>query len=133
MAVVSDPIADLLTCIRNAANAQHRYVDVKGSRLKLAIVQVLKELGYISNFIVRDENIGNTIRVFLKYGAGRRSIINGLQRCSTPGRRLYVGYREIPSVLGRLGAAILSTPKGVMTGQRAVAEKLGGELLCKVW
>jgi small subunit ribosomal protein S8 len=133
MAVVSDPIADLLTCIRNAANAQHRYVDVKGSRLKLAIVQVLKELGYISNFMVRDENVGTAIRVFLKYGAGRRSLINGLQRCSTPGRRLYIGYRDIPSVLGRMGAAILSTPKGVMTGKRAVAEKLGGELLCKVW
>jgi small subunit ribosomal protein S8 len=96
-------------------------------------VQVLKELGYINSFIVRDENVGNTIRVFLKYGVGRRSVITGLQRVSTPGRRLYVGYKQIPSVLGRMGAAILSTPKGVMTGQRAVAEKLGGELLCKVW
>ena len=133
MAVVSDPIADLLTCIRNATRAQHRFTDVRGSRLKVALLEILRDLGYIESFVVRDEGVGTVIRVQLKYGAGRRSAITGLQRISTPGRRIYVGFREIPSVLGRMGVAILSTPKGMMTGQRAIAERLGGELLCKVW
>ena len=133
MAVVSDPIADLLTCIRNATNAQHRFVDVRGSRLKVALLEVLRDVGFIDSFLVRDEGVATVIRVHLRYGAGRRSVIRGLQRVSTPGRRIYVGVREIPSVLGRMGVAILSTPKGIMTGQRAVAERLGGELLCKVW
>ncbi len=133
MAVVSDPIADLLTCIRNAASAKLRYTDVRGSKAKAAIVQVLKDAGYIENFIIRDEGPGTTIRIFLKYMTGRRAVINGLQRMSTPGCRKYVGYREMPSVLGRMGVAIVSTSKGVMTGHRAITEKLGGELLCKVW
>jgi small subunit ribosomal protein S8 len=128
----NDPIADLLTRIRNAIKAEQRFVDIPLSKIKLSIVTVLKDEGYIRSFMVRDQGPQGFVRVFLKYGAGRTSVIQKIARDSTPGRRHYVGHKNIPRVLGGMGIAILSTPKGVMTGDKARAEKVGGELLCQV-
>ena len=128
---INDPIADLLTRIRNARNARHRYVDLRLSRLKLQIIKVLHEQGYIDNFLV-DEERGKT-RLFLKYGEGREPVIKGLKRISSPGLRRYIGYRQIPKIYGGMGVAILSTPGGIVDGETARRQKLGGELLCYVW
>jgi len=131
MAVVSDPVADLLTRIRNAGQAQHRYCMVGASRLKRAILEVLKELGYIRDFI--EDSSRQQIRIMLKYTPQRRHIIRGLHRVSRPGCRRYIGYRDIPGVFGRMGAVVLSTPQGLKTGHQALEAKLGGELLFQVW
>jgi small subunit ribosomal protein S8 len=128
---INDPIADLLTRIRNARNARHRYVDLRLSKVKLQIIKVMHEQGYIDNFLV-DEERGKT-RIFLKYGDGREPVIKGLKRISSPGLRRYIGYRQIPKIYGGMGIAILSTPSGIVDGETARQKKVGGELLCYVW
>jgi small subunit ribosomal protein S8 len=130
----TDPIADFLTSIRNAAAAKHQRVDVPASRLKSEIARILKEEGYISTFKMVEENKGHKmLRVFLKYTPDRRSVISGIKRISRPGQRLYVGSTEIKPVVGGLGISILTTPKGLMSGRAARRNKVGGELLCEVW
>jgi small subunit ribosomal protein S8 len=128
---INDPIADLLTRIRNARNARHRYVDLRLSRLKLQIIKVLHQQGYIDNFLVDEEHA--KARIFLKYGDGREPVIKGLKRISSPGLRRYIGYRQIPKIYGGMGVAILSTPGGIVDGETARRQKVGGELLCYVW
>ncbi len=135
---VSDPIADMLTRIRNAIMMGHAMVAMPSSNLKVAIAKILKEEGYISSYEVVDgERPGHKVlRIRLKYVGERRerkSVITGLERVSRPGRRVYAGKAEIPWVLSGMGVAIISTPKGVMTGQRARQLGVGGEVLCKVW
>lgn len=134
MAVVSDPIADFLTRIRNSSSAQHRYVDVDWSKIKQNIAEILKAQGFIENYLVKHESKERgTIRLFLKYTEGRQSVIRGIKRMSKPGLRRYVGHQDIPRFYGGLGLSILSTSKGVMAGFDAVTNKVGGELLCLVW
>jgi small subunit ribosomal protein S8 len=128
---INDPIADLLTRIRNARNARHRYVDLRLSKLKLQVIRVLHQQGYVENFLVDEAQ--RKVRVFLKYGDARQPVIQGLKRISTPGLRRYIGYRQIPKIYGGMGVAILSTPAGIIDGETARREKIGGELLCCVW
>lgn len=131
---MSDPIADLLTRIRNGLHAQHRYVDIKWSKLKQSITEILKEKGFIENFLVKqDQSNRGTIRIFLKYTHGRTPVIKGLKRMSKPGLRRYVGHEDIPYYFGGLGVSIVSTSQGVLAGQEAQKRKIGGELLCLVW
>jgi small subunit ribosomal protein S8 len=135
---VSDPIADMLTRIRNAIMTGHVNVAMPSSNLKVAIAKILKEEGFISSYETADgERPGQIVlRIRLKYVGDRRerkSVITGLERVSRPGRRVYTGKTEIPWVLSGMGVAIISTPKGVMTGQRARQLGVGGEVLCKVW
>lgn len=127
----NDPIAELLTKIRNAKGAQHRYVDLGFSKIKVKILDILKGQGFIENFLVNEEK--HKIRVFLRYTKGRESVIHGLTRVSKSGLRRYIGYLDIPRVFNGMGIAILSTPKGVMDGETARNLKVGGELLCTVW
>ena len=127
----NDPISELLTKIRNAKAAKHRYTDLPLSKMKKAILQVMKDQGFIENFII-DEN-KRKVRVFLKYVKGRKSVLNGLKRISKPGLRKYVASNNIPRVYGGLGIAILSTPKGILEGRAAINERVGGELLCYIW
>ncbi len=135
---VNDPVGDMLTRIRNAVMAGHQTVAMPSSKLKAAIAKILKEEGYIASYeIVEGKTAGQRVlRIRLKYVGERRNrkpMISGLERVSRPGRRVYTGKREIPWVLSGMGIAILSTPKGVMTGQRARQLGVGGEVLCKVW
>jgi len=129
----SDPIADLLTRIRNASNAEHEKVDIPSSRLKVRIAELLKDEGFIKNFRVLDDAKQNTLRVYLKYGTGNEKMISGLVRVSTPGRRVYVGHDEIPTILGGMGVALVSTSRGVVTDREARKQKVGGEVLAYVW
>jgi small subunit ribosomal protein S8 len=136
--MLTDPIADMLTRIRNAILAGHPMVALPGSKLKVAIAKILKEEGFISAYEVVDGKTAGTkiLRIRLKYVGERRErkpVITGIERISRPGRRVYTGRQEIPWVLSGMGIAILSTPKGVMTGQRARQLGVGGEVLCKVW
>ncbi len=131
--MITDPIADLLTRIRNGSRARHPRVDVPSSKLKVEIARILKEEGYIANFKVADEKGKRTLRVFLRYTADRRSVITDLRRVSRPGSRRYIGKAGIRPVVGGMGIVILSTPRGLMTGQSARKEGVGGELLCEVW
>jgi small subunit ribosomal protein S8 len=126
-----DPIADLLTRIRNGKSAKHRYVDFYPSKLKVNILKIMQQQGFLDHFLI-DEEAGNG-RVFLKYLRGREPVIQGLKRVSTPGLRRYVNVQQIPRVLGGMGIAIISTSQGVMDGESARRQKLGGELLCLVW
>lgn len=129
---VTDTVADLLTRIRNAKAAQHKYVDVSFSKLNQSIIDVLKNKGYVINYLVNEKRY--QIRVFLKYLKNtRESVIHGLKRVSKPGMKSYVGYKDIPRVFSGLGIAILSTPSGVLDGEKARELKTGGELLCLVW
>ncbi len=131
---VSDPVADLLTRIRNGLNAKNRYIDVSWSKLKQSICEILKENGFVENFITQvDEKKRGKIRVFLKYSYGPKPVIQGLKRVSKPGLRKYVGHKDIPYFFGGFGVPILSTPKGLMAGNDARKNKVGGELLCLVW
>lgn len=132
MAAVTDPIADMLTRIRNGIRARHQRVDMPSSRLKVEVARILKDEGYVSNFKVSEEGKKKILRVFLRYGTKGESIISTLERVSRPGRRVYVGAREVPQVLGGLGVNILTTPRGVMTGKAARRAGVGGEVLCKV-
>lgn len=129
--VLHDPISDLLTRIRNAKVQRHKYVDFVFSKERLNIVNVMKEQGFIENVLVNEQE--KKIRVFLRYGKNRKSVINGLKRMSSPGLRKYVGYQEIPFIFGGLGVAILSTSKGVIDGNAARMQKIGGELICLIW
>lgn len=126
-----DPVADLLTRIRNAISAKHRYVDLSATKIKLNILKVLKEKGLIENYLVNEEN--RKARAFLKYAEGRDPLISGLKRMSSPGLRRYVGHKSIPKIDGGMGLVILSTPKGIIDGETARKLKVGGELLCFIW
>jgi small subunit ribosomal protein S8 len=130
---ISDPIADLLTRIRNAAAAQHRTVDIPHSRMKTDITQILKDEGYIADFSVEGEIPNKIIQIELKYTADRSPVITGLKRVSKPGLRQYVGSGDIPRVLGGMGLAIISTSRGVITGRAARKAHIGGEVLCHIW
>ena len=130
---MSDPIADLLTRIRNASSAEHEKVDIPSSKLKVRITEILKEEGFIKNFRLIEDKKQGTLRVYLKYGPGNERIISGLVRVSKPGRRVYVAKDKIPSILGGMGVAILSTSQGVMTDRAVRKQKLGGEVLAYVW
>ena len=129
----SDPIADMLTRIRNAMSMRHAKVDIPASKLKADIARILKEEGYILNFKIADEGSKKTMKIYLKYTPANQPVISKIERVSRPGCRVYVGSGEIPRVLGGLGINILTTPKGVMTGKSARKERVGGELLCQVW
>jgi len=131
--MTTDPIADLLTRLRNAARAKHPRVDLPSSRLKVEIARILKDEGYLANFKVVEEKGKKTLRIFLRYSADRRSVITDLKRISRPGSRRYVGNAGIRQVVGGMGISILSTPRGLMTGQSARKQGVGGELLCEVW
>lgn len=130
---MTDPIADMLTRIRNGVVAKHDSVNVPASKVKMAIARVLKEEGFIRDFDVMDDGPRRTMRVHLLYTGKKESILSGIRRVSKPGLRVYVQKREIPRVYGGLGIAILSTPQGVMTGQQARRREIGGEVLCYVW
>jgi small subunit ribosomal protein S8 len=132
MSAVTDPIADMLTRIRNGIQARHPRVDMPSSKLKVEVARILKEEGYISNFKVGDEGKKKVLKVFLKFGTDGRSAISHLDRVSTPGRRVYVGAHEVPRILGGLGVSILTTPRGVLTGKSARKAGVGGEVLCSV-
>jgi small subunit ribosomal protein S8 len=132
MAAVSDPVADMLTRIRNGIRARHQRVDMPSSKLKVEIARILKEEGYISNYKVSEEKKKQTLRILLRYTPSGSSVISKISRVSKPGRRVYAGSREIPRVLGGLGVNILTTPRGVMTGKAARRANVGGEILCNV-
>jgi len=133
MAAITDPIADMLTRIRNGLHARHARVDMPPSKLKLEIARILKDEGYIANFKVVEEEKKKVLRVALRYTPDGESVISSLSRISRPGRRVYVGRNEIPKVLGGMGVNILTTPRGVMTGKTARKAGLGGEVLCEVY
>lgn len=132
MSAITDPIADMLTRIRNGIRARHQRVEMPSSRLKVEVARVLKEEGFISNFKVGEEGKKKALRIFLRYGPDGQSAIASLDRVSKPGHRVYVGAREIPRVLGGLGVSILTTPRGVMTGKSARKVGVGGEILCSI-
>ena len=129
---MTDPIADMLTRIRNAITARHTRVSIPASKMKLAIARVLKEEGYIKDIEVIKDNPQGTIRITLRY-VDKKPVLTQLERVSKPGRRVYTKRKDIPLVRGGLGVAILSTPKGVMTGRKAYQLGLGGEVICHVW
>ena len=130
---VSDPVADMLTKIRNAGMAKFEKVDINPSKLKLEIVKILKNEGFIKNFkkVTQDDN--TVIRIFLKYDDRMNPIIHGVKKISTPGRRVYSGYKKMPRVYNGYGTIIVSTSSGVTTGKKAAERKVGGELICSVW
>jgi small subunit ribosomal protein S8 len=135
---MTDPIADMLTRIRNAVTAKHTRVDMPASRLKADIARILQDEGYIQGFKVLDESperaaVTKTLRLFLKYGPHGEKLITGVQRISRPGRRVYFGKEDVPEVLAGLGTSILTTSRGVMTGRNAVKAGVGGEVLCNIW
>ena len=135
---MTDPIADMLTRIRNAVTAKHTRVDMPASRIKADIARILQDEGYIQGFKVLDESDGKSgasqsLRLFLKYGPQGERIITGVQRISRPGRRVYFGRNDVPDVLAGLGTSILTTSRGVMTGKAAVKAGVGGEVLCNIW
>ena len=138
---MTDPIADMLTRIRNAVTAKHTRVDMPSSRIKADIARILQDEGYIQGFKVLDEAPGalkgvapvKTLRLFLKYGPHGEKLITGVERISRPGRRVYFGKQDVPEVLAGLGTSILTTSRGVMTGRAAVKAGVGGEVLCNIW
>jgi len=130
---MTDPIADLLTRIRNGITAEHDVVEIPASKFKAEVARILSEQGYIEAYEVEPARVGQTLRVRLKYTEDRRSVISGLERLSRPGRRRYVGSNEVPKVLGGMGTAIISTSSGVMSGHDARRAGVGGELLARVW
>jgi small subunit ribosomal protein S8 len=129
----SDPIADLLTRIRNASRAEHEKVDVPASRLKVKIAEILKTEGFIKNYRILDDTKQGTLRVYLKYGPANEQMISGLVRVSSPGRRVYVSHDRIPTILAGMGVTIVSTSRGLMTDRDARTQKVGGEVLAYVW
>ena|ERR1035441_10974409 len=132
MSAVTDPIADMLTRIRNGIQARHPRVDMPSSKLKVELARILKEEGYISNFKVGDEGKKRVLKVFLKYASDGTNAIASIDRVSKPGRRVYVGSNAVPRILGGLGVSILTTPRGVLTGKAARKAGAGGEVLCSV-
>ncbi|MFD1673137.1 30S ribosomal protein S8 [Alicyclobacillus fodiniaquatilis] len=131
--VISDPIADMLTRIRNANQVRHEKVEIPGSNIKRSIAEILKREGYVRDAEFVEDTHQGVIRVFLKYGKGQERVITGLKRISKPGLRVYVNHDSIPRVLGGLGVAILSTSKGILTDREARQAGIGGEVLCYVW
>ena len=135
---MTDPIADMLTRIRNGVNAKQTKIDMPASKLKAEVARILVEEGYLHGFKVLDEKTEHgsprkAIRLFLKYGPHGERVITGVQRVSRPGRRVYFGRDDVPTVLGGLGTSILTTSRGVMSGREAVKAGIGGEILCNVW
>ncbi len=130
---VSDPIADMLTKIRNAGMAKHEKVDIPTSKLKLEVIKILKTEGYIKNFKKLNQDGANTIRIFLKYDETTAPVIHGIEKISKPGRRVYTGYKNMPRVYNGYGTLIVSTSVGVTTGKKAAEKKVGGEIICTVW
>lgn len=131
--VVSDPIADLLTRIRNANMVNHDRIEVPGSKIKKAIVQILKDEGFVRDFEWVENGHQGIIRVYLKYGPSKSKVVAGLRRISRPGLRVYAKKDQVPKVLGGLGIAVLSTSRGIMTDKKARQEGVGGEVLCYIW
>lgn len=131
--MISDPISDMLTRVRNALQARHPKVDVPSSKLKMELARILKEEGYILNFKLVEEGPAKTIRLYLKYTAANEPVISKIERISKPGCRIYAGSKDIPKVLGGLGVNILTTSRGVMTGAEARKAGVGGEVLCRIW
>jgi small subunit ribosomal protein S8 len=129
----SDPIADMLTRVRNALRARHQKVDVPASKMKMELARILKEEGYILNYKMAEDGAQKAIRIYLKYTPSNEPAIAKIERVSRPGCRVYVGSKEIPRVLGGLGINILTTPRGLMTGRDARKENIGGELICQIW
>lgn len=129
----TDPIADMLTRVRNAAQARHTHVDIPLSKMKLAIAKILEQEGYVAGFEVREDGRRKFLRLQLKYDAQRRPVVNGLRRVSRPGLRVYAGMHDIPRVLGGVGTVVVSTNRGVMTGREARRRHLGGELIAEIW
>ena len=130
---MTDPIADMLTRIRNALTAKHETVEMPGSNMKRAIADILLKEGYVKDVKYVDDNLSGKIVITLKYSEGNKSVISGLKRVSKPGLRHYSGAEKMPKVLGGLGTAIVSTSKGIMTDKKANASNLGGEVLCIIW
>ena len=130
---VHDPIADMLTKIRNASRAKHEKVDIPISKLKVEIVKILKNEGFIKNFKLVEEQGKNVIRIFLKYAEDGEAVIQGVSRVSKPGKRVYKGTSEVPRIFNGLAITIISTSKGVITGKKARQQNVGGEILCYVW
>jgi len=132
---MTDPIADMLTRIRNAVTAKHTRVDIPASRIKADIARILQDEGYIQSFKILEDGSpqGRTLRLFLKYGPHGERLITGIERISRPGRRVYLGREDVPDVLAGLGTNILTTSRGVMTGRQAVKAGVGGEVLCNIW
>ncbi|MBF8376871.1 30S ribosomal protein S8 [Alicyclobacillus mali] len=131
--MMTDPIADMLTRIRNANLVRHEKVEVPASKVKRAIAEILKNEGYIRDAEYIQDGPQGTIRLFLKYGKNNERVITGVKRISKPGRRVYVGHEDLPRVLGGLGIAIISTSKGIMTDREARRQGVGGEVICYVW
>lgn len=131
--MLTDPIADYLTRVRNALAAEHPEVEVPASRLKKEITRILKEQGYIEGYEIEPTRVGDVIKIQLRYTDGRRPVITGIERVSRPGRRRYVKGSDVPRVMGGMGTAILSTSTGVMTGHEARAKGVGGEVVAYVW
>ncbi|UHR02483.1 30S ribosomal protein S8 [Peptoniphilus sp. GNH] len=131
--MMTDPIADMLTRVRNAGSARHKSVDVPASKIKKEISEILLNEGYIKNYDVIEDDKQGVIRIDLKYGPNNERVITGLKRISKPGLRVYVSSNDVPKVLGGLGIAIISTSKGIMTDKKARAERVGGEVICYVW
>ena len=129
----SDPVADMLTKVRNAAVARHEKVDIPASKLKLEIVKILKTEGYIKNFKKVQEDGHSIIRIILKYDDSNNPVIHGVKKISTPGRRVYSGYKELPRVFNGYGTIIVSSSSGVTTGKKASEKMVGGELICSIW
>lgn len=130
---MTDPIADMLTRVRNASSVFHESVDVPASRLKIELARILKEEGYIRDYKIVEEGKQPTIRIYLKYAPPKRQVITGIKRISRPGLRVYAKRDEVPRVLGGLGVAVLSTSKGVMSDREARKAGVGGEVICYVW
>ena len=130
---MSDVIADMLTRIRNANDAKHATVDIPASNMKKAIAEILVEEGYVKSYQVIDDGKQGTIRITLKYLAGKQKVIRGIRRVSKPGLRIYAGCEDMPRVMNGLGIAIVSTSKGIMTGKKAKSLNVGGEVLAFVW
>lgn len=130
---MTDPIADMLTRIRNGIQARHERIEVPASKLKVEVARILKSEGFISNYKLVEAEIQGTLRIYLKYSQDGESVIHGIERVSRPGRRVYRAKDEIPRVLGGLGLAIVSTSKGVLSGNDAAKHGVGGEVLCQVW
>jgi len=130
---VSDPVADMLTKIRNASRASIDRVDISTSKLKLEVVKILKNEGFIKNFKKNMQDGHSHIRVFLKYNEESKPIIHGIKKISKPGRRIYSGYKKLPRILNGYGTLIVSTSTGVTTGRKATEKKVGGELICSIW
>ena len=130
---MSDPIADMLTRIRNATRARFNSVDIPGSRLKIDLAKILKEEGFVRNYKVIKDGKQGILRIYLKYGADREAVIYGMKRISKPSRRVYVKSKDVKPVMNGMGLAILSTSKGIMTDKKARSENVGGEILCNIW